>query len=317
MPDNRPADRPSPYTLASDDVASVWYDIVKLAFGALDTATLVSSAAGLPVNVVAGATNTEYTEDAAAVADPIGGVLILVRRDTPSATEVSADGDNIAAKAASTGAQYVELLAGVAKIGGDATNGLDVDVTRMPVDANAAEVQGTVAHDAVDAQGPVKIGGRASGLPFAAVATDDRVDAYFDRHGRQFIRHAAQADPTNGWELDEAPAANTQATETRAAGAAGVRHVATGIQATLASNGTAPTAIQLDLVLRDGAAGAGAIIWECSLSISATAGVVNGIVVTGLWMPGTAATAMTLEFGAAGGANTFESINLQGVDITE
>jgi hypothetical protein len=36
-------------TLAADDVSSVWYQMIKLAFGALDTATLVSSSAGLPV----------------------------------------------------------------------------------------------------------------------------------------------------------------------------------------------------------------------------------------------------------------------------
>lgn len=81
---------------------------------------------------VTGAGGTQYTEDAAAAADPVGTALMLVRRDTPSATEVNADGDNVAAKAASTGAQYVELLSGTAKIGGDATNGLDVDVTRLP-----------------------------------------------------------------------------------------------------------------------------------------------------------------------------------------
>ena len=75
---------------------------------------------------------TEYTEDAAAAADPVGKAMILVRRDTPSATEVSADGDNVAAKGNSAGAQYIEILSGVAKIGGDAANGLDVDVTRLP-----------------------------------------------------------------------------------------------------------------------------------------------------------------------------------------
>ena len=123
----------SGYVDAADDISSVWYRLIKLAFGGLGTATLVSATDGLPVNIVAGsAAGTEYTEDAVAAADPVGGAMILVRRDTPSATEVSADGDNVAAKGNSAGAQYVELLAGVAKIGGDAANGLDVDVTRLP-----------------------------------------------------------------------------------------------------------------------------------------------------------------------------------------
>lgn len=40
-------------TLAADDITSVWYQIVKLAYGALDSATVVSTSNGLPVQVVA------------------------------------------------------------------------------------------------------------------------------------------------------------------------------------------------------------------------------------------------------------------------
>jgi hypothetical protein len=57
-----------------------------------------------PVAVISGnSAGTEYVEDAAAAANPSGGALILVRRDTLSASEVSADGDNVAAKATSKG----------------------------------------------------------------------------------------------------------------------------------------------------------------------------------------------------------------------
>lgn len=78
---------------------------------------------------------TQYTEDAAAAADPVGTALNLIRKDTP-ASEVSLDGDNIAARGNSAGAQYVELLSGTAKIGGDATNGLKVDITRIAAGTN-------------------------------------------------------------------------------------------------------------------------------------------------------------------------------------
>jgi hypothetical protein len=63
----------------------------------------------LLVNLAAGSVSagTEYTEDAASVANPSGSAVILVRRDTLSASEVSADGDNVAAKATSKGEQYV------------------------------------------------------------------------------------------------------------------------------------------------------------------------------------------------------------------
>lgn len=48
--------------------------------------------------------------------------------------------------------------------------------------------QGNVAHDAADAGGPVKIGGKAStAVPSAVSASADRVDAYFDEYGRQHL----------------------------------------------------------------------------------------------------------------------------------
>jgi hypothetical protein len=54
-----------------------------------------------------GGSGTEYTEDAAAAANPTGGVIIAVRRDTLSDSEVTADGDNIAVKATAKGQLHV------------------------------------------------------------------------------------------------------------------------------------------------------------------------------------------------------------------
>lgn len=82
---------------------------------------------------------TQYTEDAAAAADPTGTALILVRQDTLSATTVSADGDNIAARAANTGAQYVEVTAGTTRLG-SAADGLLVNLGAN----NDVTVTGTV-----------------------------------------------------------------------------------------------------------------------------------------------------------------------------
>ena len=48
-----------------------------------------------------------YIEDVAAASDPTGQIIMAVRRDTLSATEVSADGDNIALKATSKGKLHV------------------------------------------------------------------------------------------------------------------------------------------------------------------------------------------------------------------
>lgn len=69
----------------------------------------VDSSGNLRVNIAAGSSSgTEYTEDAASASDPAGGMLILRRRDTLSGSEVSADGDNIAANATAKGEIYVK-----------------------------------------------------------------------------------------------------------------------------------------------------------------------------------------------------------------
>src|SRR5262245_58996927 len=76
-----------------------------------------------------------YAEDAAAASDPTGHMLIAVRRDTLSTSEVSADGDNIALKATNKGKLHVaaELRVGDTVIdtgvgtGGSATPRVAID----------------------------------------------------------------------------------------------------------------------------------------------------------------------------------------------
>lgn len=82
---------------------------------------------------------TEYTEDAAAASDPVGTMIMGVRRDTLSTSEVSADGDNIALKATNKGKLHVaaELRFGdtVADTGtgtgGSATQRVVVDSSQL------------------------------------------------------------------------------------------------------------------------------------------------------------------------------------------
>lgn len=70
-------------------------------------------------------------------------------------------------------------------IQGDASNGLDVDVTRLP------GVAGTVAHDTGDSGNPVKVGGRAvtTLADDTMVADGDRSDIVTDIDGAQITRH--------------------------------------------------------------------------------------------------------------------------------
>jgi hypothetical protein len=119
------------------------------------------------------------------------------------------------------------------------------------------------------------------------------------------------------WSAVHAPAANTQATASKSAGAAGVRHVCTGFSAALYSGSTAVTvpATPVTVTIRDGASGAGTILWQHGLSVITTAGGSAHIALSGLSLVGTAATAMTIEFSAAGGAGSFETVSMQGYSV--
>jgi hypothetical protein len=118
--------------------------------------------------------------------------------------------------------------------------------------------------------------------------------------------------PAGNWYVTHAPAANTQATASKAAGAAGVRHVCTGFTVTLAGGAAAPTAALVTVNLRDGATGAGTIISTLTLGLEAVAGKSVVHHVGPLNVFGTAATAMTVETSAAPGANASASVTLYG-----
>jgi hypothetical protein len=112
------------------------------------------------------------------------------------------------------------------------------------------------------------------------------------------------------WTVLNTPAAATQATATKAAGAAGVRHVCNSISATFAAGATPGAATLVNL--RDGASGAGTILW--SQYLAAPTGDVRVLTISGLNIVGSAATAMTLEFAAAGAATTLQAVTLTGYD---
>lgn len=113
------------------------------------------------------------------------------------------------------------------------------------------------------------------------------------------------------WQLQNNPGANTQATASKAAGGAGVRHILRSFTISLSS--TAAAASQQTVVIRDGASGAGTVLYTFSVAIPATAdsGAVFGL--SNLSIFGSANTAMTIEFTVAGGANTFETVSASGI----
>lgn len=84
-------------SIATDDVAGVHYQIVKLAFGALDTATLVQSASGLPVSgtfwQATQPVSGTVTANLAAGTNNIGDVDVLTLPALPAGTNNIGDVD--------------------------------------------------------------------------------------------------------------------------------------------------------------------------------------------------------------------------------
>lgn len=117
------------------------------------------------------------------------------------------------------------------------------------------------------------------------------------------------------WTVVSNPASGSQATASLAAEAA-VRHVADCISMSANAAG-ATVATNLTVNLRDGATGAGTIIWTTQLgaTVLAAGGYFNTpYTVCGLNLVGTTNTAMTLEY-SAGLAGLIESVSLSGFNV--
>lgn len=115
------------------------------------------------------------------------------------------------------------------------------------------------------------------------------------------------------WSVTSNPAVSTQATASKAAGAAGVKHVADCITYS-ASAGVAPAATLLSINLRDGATGAGTVLASWRMFVPAAIGQMTVFAMCDLNIPGTAATAMTLEFSALL-TSLNESVTLTGYSV--
>ena len=116
------------------------------------------------------------------------------------------------------------------------------------------------------------------------------------------------------WSVTHAPAVNTQATASKSAGAAGVRHVITGVAFTLCQDTTGGTPYTGTVNLRDGASNAGTILATWYIGCPTAPCTNSNFSMSGLNLVGSAATAATLEFTAAGGARTLEAVTLMGYD---
>jgi len=116
------------------------------------------------------------------------------------------------------------------------------------------------------------------------------------------------------WTASTIAAAAAQASISRSS-AAGVRPVCVGFTVTIAATSTTPSAWSGSVSLIDGAAGGSTYLWRSAISLPATAGAIVSIPRSGLWIPGSVAAPLTLEFSSSGGANTVQSLSMEGVSL--
>jgi hypothetical protein len=109
------------------------------------------------------------------------------------------------------------------------------------------------------------------------------------------------------WAVQHTPSVSTQAVASKGAGASGVRHVATSCSGSIATT-AAQTVIALNL--RDGATGAGTLVWSQKVICPITT--VCTVSSPSIQIVGTAATAMTCEWSGAPVTNNFATANLTG-----
>ena len=117
-------------------------------------AVAILDADGIQITSFGG--GTQYREDVAAAADPIGTAVILVRDDTPGAL-VTTDGDNVAQRGTNYGAGYVQVVTsagafvdtfggGTQYTEGDTDASITGTAALMEIAGDAlAPIQGTVA----------------------------------------------------------------------------------------------------------------------------------------------------------------------------
>lgn len=113
----------------------------------------VDSDGHLQVDVLSGGgSGTEYTEDAVAAADPVGGVNILVREDSP--VTVAADGDNVAQRGTAYGAAYCQIVDSsgnfINSFGGSGGTSATDDAAFTPGAGTGTPIMGLVSVDTVD-----------------------------------------------------------------------------------------------------------------------------------------------------------------------
>jgi hypothetical protein len=222
MADNVAITAGSGTNIATDDVSGTHFQRMKLVDGTLDSTTAIASGGGvesaaLRVTIASDSTGvvsvddngasltvdgtvtanagtgfvSVQTEDAASAGGETGTMILGVRNDSAT-SKTSADGDFSAIATDSAGRVGIADLGGSVTVDGFSTVGgaayvrLTDGTNTVSVNANGGlEVTGGVAHDAVDAGNPLKLGAVAENsiVGTADVADGDRTNLYADLDG--------------------------------------------------------------------------------------------------------------------------------------
>ncbi len=155
------------YDVSTDDAgADGQVQRVKLAVSADGSAAHIPADAttGLRVAISDGSGNqitsfgggTQYTEDAAAAADPVGNAIIMVRKDTLAAL-TSTDGDNVAARGTDKGELYVKHVDSVPVTDNGGTLSIDDGAGSITVDGTVTVQDGGNVISVDDAAGSLTV----------------------------------------------------------------------------------------------------------------------------------------------------------------
>ena len=242
--------------------------------------------------IIVGATKVVYP----AISEMVG---LSVAQSTTQWNSVAdaAKGDSLASGIL---AQSPYLWNGLSfdRVRGDTTNGMDVDVTRISGSITPADAYSnpTTANQMWSLLGGLN--GSTWDRLRTASATNNTATTSLG---------ALQVTPLSTWRVIDTDVGATQSTASKAAGGGTVRHVATSV--TICRGDTAAAAPAL-VHLRNGATGAGTIIRSWVIGVAA--GLTQCENISGLNETGTANTAMTLEFAAAGAATSTSTVTLSG-----
>ena len=129
----------------------------------LSNGTKLADSNGLLVNLGA---NNDVT---------VTGTVAVTQSGTWDEVGINDSGNSITVDAPVGTPAFVRLSDGAAAI------------TTLPVSMATNTPVGNVAHDSADSGAPIKTGGRARTSDITSVANDDRVDAIYDKSGRQVI----------------------------------------------------------------------------------------------------------------------------------